>query len=300
MLALADVAEFLPPPATLIPKSTIPDAAKRDSLIALAANYVNQTIPKLPDFFATRVTTRFEDRPAEVATLDGPTIPYAPLRVVGVSSTDVLNRDGQEVEEAGAKTEKASGTAPSAFTTSGEFGPVLIALMTDVFKGQIVWSRWESGKTGPLAVFSYSVPRQSSSYLVHNPGRWGDSAIRPAYRGEITVDPADGTITRLTLEAELKADDPVTRADLMVEYGPVEIGGKIYSCPTRSVALSAVRVIRNAIDRQGMLSSGFVSQQIQLNDVRFENYHLLRSEIHIMAEDASKPAASQGSTSPSK
>ena len=73
--ALADVAEFLPPPAILIPKSTIPDAAKRDSLIALAANYVNQTIPKLPDFFASRVTTRFEDRPAEVATLDGPTIP---------------------------------------------------------------------------------------------------------------------------------------------------------------------------------------------------------------------------------
>jgi hypothetical protein len=76
-----------------------------------------------------------------------------------------------------------------------------------------------------------------------------------AYHGEIAVDPDDGTIVRLTLLADLDQGDlstlleesvegtPLSRADIVVEYDPVEIGGKVYFCPTRSIAVSLARTL---------------------------------------------------------
>ncbi|HEY5213260.1 MAG TPA: hypothetical protein VIJ38_09585 [Acidobacteriaceae bacterium] len=45
------------------------------------------------------------------------------------------------------------------------------------------------------------------------------------YHGEISIDPKQGSILRLTVEADLTPSDPILMADIMVEYGPVEIGG---------------------------------------------------------------------------
>jgi len=39
----------------------------------------------------------------------------------------------------------------------------------------------------------------------------------PGYHGEIAVDPNTGAILRVTLEAELKNDDPITRAATVVD-----------------------------------------------------------------------------------
>jgi VWFA-related protein len=48
--------------------------------------------------------------------------------------------------------------------------------------------------------------------------------------------PSDGSFLRLTLQADLKPSYPIAVADILVEYGPVEIGGKTYICPVKSVA----------------------------------------------------------------
>src|ERR1035438_4822352 len=52
---------------------------------------------------------------------------------------------------------------------------------------------------------------------------------RASYHGEIAFDPATGTILRITMEAEMQPGELVSKAAMLIEYGPVEIGGKSYT-----------------------------------------------------------------------
>jgi hypothetical protein len=304
LVALADKADFLSPPAAEISALPPPDRAASDALMAAAKNYVSQTIPKLPNFFATRVTTRFEDMPAmDPGLYYMAETSYEPLRVVNISRVVVLNRDGQELVDPGDSFGKMPGSPESGLKTRGEFGPVLVALMTDVFGGEVLWRRWEAGATGPLAVFHYSVPRQRSHYRLQLPEFWKDIQTPSAYHGELTIDPASGAILRVTIEAELTADDPVTRAALMVEYGPVEIGGKTFICPIRSVALSKTRIIKmhhGKVNRAGWNNPNRGPQQLELNDVQFIHYHQFRAETRILTEGVQTPEANPPAPLPTK
>jgi hypothetical protein len=38
--------------------------------------------------------------------------------------------------------------------------------------------------------------------------------------GEVTIDPADGSIVRLALKADMEPANPFLMADVMIEYGP--------------------------------------------------------------------------------
>jgi hypothetical protein len=289
LVTLADVAEFLDLPASECPALAPPGSATQDSLVALVANWVRHSIPKLPDFLATRMTARFEDTPAEPATLDAPTIFYDPLHLVGVSSANVVNREGQEQVDIDDAKGRKPGSPLSGLETSGEFGTVLITLMTDVLRGEIDWKGWESGQDGRLAVFRYSVPQQMSHYTVKIPGGWRNLQTQSAYHGEIAFDPAGGSVRRVTLEAELRPDDLISKANLFVEYGPVEIGGKRYILPTRSVALAEVRAMHPVLNSQGGAYSYLGPPQTQLNDVQFENYHLFRGELRVVTEVDRQP-----------
>ena len=110
--------------------------------------------------------------------------------------------------------------------------------------GGLIWIRWEQRVGGRLAVFRYSVPKenQKSAYaaagccLPDGDGTGGFEK-RTSYHGEISIDPASGAILRLTIEADLYGFVPLDRSDIMVEYSPVEIGGKNYICPVRSVSI---------------------------------------------------------------
>ena len=63
----------------------------------------------------------------------------------------------------------------------------------------------------------------------------------PAYHGSIFVDPATGAILRITLDAELNPSEPITRNAVSIDYGTVEMGGKNFICPVRSLAASVTR-----------------------------------------------------------
>jgi hypothetical protein len=65
----------------------------------------------------------------------------------------------------------------------------------------------------------------------------------------------------------------------MVEYGPVAIGAKTYTCPVRSVSIG-----ENGIDGvPGLLGESTSAPDTPLlNDVTFENYHQFRSESRIL------------------
>jgi hypothetical protein len=74
---------------------------------------------------------------------------------------------------------------------------------------------------------------------------------------------------------------------VLVEYSPVEIGGRSYICPVKSVSIYTAT--ETVTKWAGTVNSGMMFQQIvgipkvtAINDVVFDHYHLFRSEIRIL------------------
>jgi VWFA-related protein len=83
------------------------------------------------------------------------------------------------------------------------------------------------------------------------------------------------------------------RAAKVVEYAPVNIGGRSYICPAKSVAFSTIPVpSASAADEL----SGPV--QVNLNDVAFTHYHEFGSEARIVANASGSGNAPSGSGAP--
>jgi hypothetical protein len=103
----------------------------------------------------------------------------------------------------------------------------------------------------------------------------------PRYYGEIAIDPASGAILRLALQADLKSTTPVVRSDIMIEYGPVEIGGKTYICPVRSVSITRARsvIVLTALG-DGFRTYG--PYATKLNNIVYEGYHVFRVKARIL------------------
>ena len=152
------------------------------------------------------------------------------------------------------------------------------------------------------------MPREKSHYqvgyccVVDSEGNAKEFREQAAYHGQMFVDPATGAILRLLIEAETKPGQPVSRAAILVEYGPVDIGGRTYICPVRSLALSrAESVIKDkdilvpAVPRAGPQAAPAAvahstsytpgPEHTLLNDTAFSSYHVFRSDARIVAQN---------------
>jgi hypothetical protein len=200
------------------------------------------------------------------------------LQVMDRASTIVTYRDGHEVVDAGAVKRRKPYSPGMKLTTSGEFGPVLSVVIGDAIRGQVYWGHWEQGATGTLAVLRYVVPQEKSHYAV-SLGVIGNDATSqfPAYHGEITVDPANGSILRLTMQSESRSPDQIFKSAILVEFGPVTIGNREYICPVRSAALS--RLTEFSAYGVDFTAFRFVTY---LNDVTFNQYRLFRGDVRIL------------------
>ena len=157
-----------------------------------------------------------------------------------------------------------------------------------------------------MAVFHYQVPKAASHYEIdtpveriqHNGGsnRWayagGMAAMtttamvrnKPGYQGSLWIDPATGTILRVTLVADLKGNSTIERGAILVEYGPVTIAGKSLICPVRSLALSSAPATVDT-NFEGVATEW-------LNENLFTNYHMFASTSRILNEQAAASALS--------
>jgi len=117
---LADESSFLALPAAEIPAVPAPDVATQRQIMGLVVSYVSKTIHQLPNFYATRVTTHFEETPQDQTAFG--TIKYQPLHQTSVISATVLYREGQEIVDKG----NAGGKAKA--SPSGQDGLIALAL----------------------------------------------------------------------------------------------------------------------------------------------------------------------------
>jgi VWFA-related protein len=304
LLALADISAFLDPPAAEMPATATPDRATQRRILALTVGYLGKTLPMLPNLFAARDTVRFETHPSqsiEAISDDNP------LHEVAKSRVTVLYRDGREFVDAGADKASKAQAPDKGLATWGEFGPILGTVLIDAARNKLSWSHWELGAGGPQAVFQYSVPKEKSHYevrfcCVSESYGLDFSVLRQpvGYHGEISIDPDSGTILRLTVLADSDPGSLIGPADLAVEYGPVELGGQAYFCPSKGIALAQApdpKTLHSAqtmpasqgsagnvptLEKASLASIAQSPRQAFLNDVSFREFHLFRVDAKLV------------------
>jgi len=325
LLSLYDQSGFDGLPQADLVAKPIPDAATQGKIVASAVDFVANTTHKMPDLFATRQLTRFEDLQVvrenlQAARETGAQLPLStevkPLVMVDQSTGTANFREGREVMEPASKTAKAGPTSPG-LDTWGAFGPVLEIVMTDVLNSKIGWSHWEHGPSGALAVFRYAVPKDASHYDVRfccyltDDGLASSFTATPGYHGELAIDPDTGAILRLVLRADFKLSaaqqaeqsrNPVLRSDVLMEYGAIDIAGKKYICPMRSVSvmttwtlgaqgplkkpLSKAEGLKAAKEALALMEFSRVNA---VNEAVFRDYHVFRSEVRMVSDPGDAP-----------
>jgi hypothetical protein len=294
---LADFSAFHEPPAGELLQNAPPEIAVQQAMLKSAINFVGVTLHHMPDFMATRLTDSYDDIPLSV-THSG-WAPPTSLHLAGTFSNQITYRNGQEVLDiqrgsSGAK--PRNDPSPVGLVSIGEFGPALGITLSDASKGTLKWSHWEQSAAGPVAVYHYEVPPAASHYRVdyccvrgsqdtsgalaygidaNSASLESDSYHgTPRYHGNLYLDPATGAVLRVTIDPDLKRSDPIMRAAISVQYGPVQIDGKSYICPVNSIAISLVKS-----HARGDMSDREIQR---INEVTFTNYHRFGSTSRII------------------
>ncbi|MGC1297800.1 MAG: VWA domain-containing protein [Alloacidobacterium sp.] len=305
LVALADESVFLAPPASEIPSTPPPDAATQRQIISRAVDYVNKTIAGLPNFFATRTTSQYGENDVPVDNIirtntlfSGPqdriqasfVTPQTWKTAMGdpslhpdeTSEATLHFSNGKEVVEGEAIKGRPLKSGERTLDTVGTFGPILVTVLKGATAAgsDLTWSRWEQGANGPQAVFRYRVPQESPLFFVGFGYLESDIMItaskKARFHGEFAVDPTSGAILRVTAQADLEARLPLEQSDVMVEYGPVVMGGTTYICPTRSVSISRQRTIMD-IHEWGENFKVYAPYKTILTDMAFGEYHIFHS-----------------------
>jgi len=281
LTAEANLSEFLAPSPDEIPTTARPTLDEQRQLVDMAARYLSQTMPHLPDFFATRTLVRY----SEGHLWDGfDSVKSMPPRVVGQSRASVVYRNGREIVSA--EQNKRGEAGQPNLETYGTFGP-LLRTAAQALIGGVQWIRWESWAGGRRAVFTFDVPASKAHYLVHGcctPNLNGTEAFATmaANRGEIAIDPSSGAILRLTVQSDQQDFLPVDRSEMVIDYGPVTIGGKSYILPLHSVNVGSQRSLMRLENNwyESFWTWGPYTTQINVFD--FDDYHTFRGSAHML------------------
>jgi hypothetical protein len=292
LVVLADESAFLDPPAAEILSDPAPDRDTQRQMILGTAKYLKEVIPKLPDFFAVRTTTEYEQLSPRKEDTWKTALADQSLREAVTGKAILRYRNGHEEQDPEQKKSSPSARKRD-LNLIGVFSPVLGSVLGDATRGDsiLIWSHWVQGERGREAVFSYLVRAENPHYNVEYCCLVGGRTFltSPRYLGEFAIDPGTGAILRLTMEAELgwirepnlTPVQPAKASAMMVEYGPVEIGGKKYICPQRSVVLMRIRGV-STLAIWGQIFSVYAPYETMLNDIVYTDYHKFGADARML------------------
>jgi VWFA-related protein len=289
LIVLADRSAFLEPPKDELEAKPAPNDTDQKAILQRAADYLVSEIPRLPNFYANRITTQYgEPVPGE-----GQTWKMAQadrrMRLERTTRARVFFEEHKEVVDHEA-VKVSDSPIEEKLTTSGTFGPILLLAMKRASEpgSTLQWSRWEKSAAGPVAIFRFDVAPDLHGFGVGFCCLALDGSLTPykqdaSFRGEVAIDPTSGHILRLVVQARLEPRLPLQGSGIVVEYGPVSMGGAIYFCPVKSISMSRQRRLWET-QEWGVSFRHYGPFKTMLNDVRFENYHLFRSESHMVPD----------------
>jgi VWFA-related protein len=294
LTADADLSLALAPPPDEILDRPPPPLKEQRAILGRTFDYLKNAIPQLPSLYALRNMVRFEEPPTRNEEIWKLPHEDQTLHFAASEHATVLYRNGHEVVEKKQKLGKrqlVAGRARS-LETRGTFGPILAYVLTaaTISPSTLGWKRWERGKDGDLAVFSYRIASPNIKHevtyccLPEGDGTTVYQNKTEAY-GEFALNPDSGAIMRIVinddLDEERDPDVPLVRSQIMVEYAPQELGGKTYICPLRSLNISRGRSVR-ILHEWGMDFSLYGYFETMINDVTFGGYHKFGSEARIL------------------
>jgi hypothetical protein len=162
-------------------------------------------------------------------------------------------------------------------------------------RDSVRWIRWEQGPDGRRAVFSFAVPANRAGSLgvdgcclpdVAGNTRW---RMMPGFHGEVTINAGTGAIWRVQVEADLNQFVPVKQSDLVVTYGPVEIGGGMHILPLHAISLWRGREV--VVLYNGDLSfNAWGPYETRINEFTFDHYRMFRGEARLLPGYTRVPA----------
>ncbi len=247
----------LTPPASEIPATPAPDAAKQKAILDKAADNV-KSYAQMPMLTATRTLRRFQDS----AQLDQPALgshseavraaTYTPIRYTASDEVSVTFKNGAEQNPlADGKTHWGEN---SMIALLGQAPDPVTTLQDAQTGGKISWLRWETVNGHELAVFGFSVDKKKSHYAVNyccfpetsqvgevamrgqesgggagnyqTNAKWKNFKSAESYRGAIYIEPDTGVIYRLVTQVEFKGSDPIKAENQRIDYGTETVDGK--------------------------------------------------------------------------
>ena len=215
-------------------------------IILKTQHYVSAYLAHFPDFIATEKVRQFHNYEAN----------YAPSPFEGFEKRLVTVDDRwhegivytTEAAYAAGREYHAKGAAGKAMNSHivrvsrGEFGGMLAEILGPGCRPELEWDRWQVLNGVRTAVFRYRIDTANSryavSYRVVDPnGKSRQESTKAGQRGFVFVDPRSGAVMRLILYATGFAEaTDVNAAGHVLDYGEVNIGGKSYLLPVRSIA----------------------------------------------------------------
>jgi hypothetical protein len=129
LVALADESAFLAPPSGEIPSTAPPDLATQRLIMLRTIDYVQKTISKLPDLFASRTMVQYHESPPKPLQTWKTAAVDQSLHLDKTSNALMLFRDGKEVVKEETTKGKPLKLEEATMNTIGTFGPLLATVL---------------------------------------------------------------------------------------------------------------------------------------------------------------------------
>lgn len=202
--------------------STAPDAPETDRLLALMHDYAAHYVSALPDFICLQTTDQFQagKKGDHWKQLDSLT-------------SKLVFANGEEHRTL----QLVNGRKPDRFrvarrplTSEGEFAILISNIFGESSQATFEWQGWQSFHGQRCAVVRYRITQEHSTMKL----RLSDLASATvSYEGLVVADPANGSIRRVTSEANEIPPEVQTRSiATIIDYSPVTVGNASYLLPS--------------------------------------------------------------------
>jgi hypothetical protein len=244
-----------------------PDEAVK-ALLAEATDYANGYWDSLPNFTCQQVTQRFAgssrgDKWQQIDTITGQ-----------VNYFD-HQEDWQfeEYEKDHKKSHDSSSNSGRGISDFGIFGGVMRGIFRPASKAEISWFENDALGGATVQVFKYRVAKENSNLSL----RAGSmQVVLVGYHGMVYIDSATGEVRRITQIADdVPKGYPIYETLVSTDYDYASIGGQKYLLP-----IGAQVILRERSHRG----------RLELNQIRFADFHRFRSTLRILS---STPASQQ-------
>lgn len=263
---LRNLSAFEPPAPSKEAVPPPPDAEAQSAILTRAATWLATTFRQSPTFSATKIVLRFQDEVKNMSStaglqVDSPNT-YVQLAEARTDRVEIT----QGVEKLITARDKTNWGENGQISEGGPL-PTLPEIFQEASaSGKPAFARWEILNGKPAAVFTFSVDKKKSRYVVNyccfpstdtatgvanagfgiSPGQvqsvttWRPFKKGVPYHGLLYIDPVKGEILRTITFAELKPSEFVHTENVRINYGLEDISGKSCIVPLTSVTLSEV------------------------------------------------------------